>query len=45
MESRRAGIWLVLVVGVLLALISIFADQIGLGRRPDSAGNRRSGSS
>lgn len=34
MESRRAWTWLVLVVGVLLALISIFADQIGLGTMP-----------
>jgi hypothetical protein len=34
MESRRGWTWLVLVVGVLLALISIFADQIGLGATP-----------
>jgi hypothetical protein len=34
MESRPAWTWLVLVVGVLLALISIFADQIGLGATP-----------
>jgi uncharacterized membrane protein len=33
MESR-ARTWLVLVVGALLALISIFADQIGLGAMP-----------
>lgn len=34
MESRPAWTWTVLVVGVLLALISIFADQIGLGTTP-----------
>jgi hypothetical protein len=34
MESRRAWVWLVLVVGALLALVSIFADQLGLGATP-----------
>lgn len=34
MASRRAWSWLTLVVGVLLALISIFADQLGLGAMP-----------
>jgi hypothetical protein len=28
-------IWLVLVVGIVLALVSVFADQIGLGRTPN----------
>ena len=34
MASRRTWSWLTLVVGILLALISIFADQIGLGAMP-----------
>jgi uncharacterized membrane protein len=34
MQSRPAWTWIVLAVGVLLALISIFADQIGLGTTP-----------
>jgi uncharacterized membrane protein len=34
MQSRPAWTWIVLVVGVVLALISIVADQIGLGSMP-----------
>jgi hypothetical protein len=36
MASRTKWIWLVLVVvGIVLALVSVFADQIGLGRTPN----------
>ncbi len=34
MTSRQAWSWLMLVVGVVLAFISIFADRIGLGATP-----------
>ena len=34
MTSRQTWSWLMLVVGVVLALISIFADRIGVGATP-----------
>ena len=34
MASRRTWSWLVLVVGIVLALVSIFADPLGLGAKP-----------
>jgi uncharacterized membrane protein len=34
MTSRQARSWVMLVVGVVLAIISIFADRIGLGASP-----------
>jgi fumarate reductase subunit D len=34
MESRRIWSWLVLAVGVLLALGALLADKLGLGRSP-----------
>jgi len=34
MTSRQAWAWLMLVVGVVLALASILADRIGLGAMP-----------
>jgi hypothetical protein len=34
MTSRQAWSWLMLVVGLVLAIISIFADRIGLGATP-----------
>ena len=34
MAARRTWSWLVLVVGVLLAVISTFADQLGVGAMP-----------
>ena len=34
MASRRAWSSLVLVVGIVLALVSIFADRLGLGAEP-----------
>lgn len=34
MTSRQPSSWLMLVVGVVLAFISIFADRIGLGVMP-----------
>lgn len=34
MTSRQAGSWVMVAVGVVLALISIFADQIGVGAMP-----------
>jgi uncharacterized membrane protein len=32
--SERAVAWIIFVSGVVLALISIFADVIGVGREP-----------
>jgi hypothetical protein len=34
MTSRQAWSWVMVAVGVLLAIISIFADRIGLGATP-----------
>jgi uncharacterized membrane protein len=34
MASVPGWVWLVLAVGILLALVSLFADQIGLGKTP-----------
>jgi hypothetical protein len=34
MASQPGWIWLMLAVGILLALISLFADGIGLGSTP-----------
>ena len=34
MTSRRTWSWLMLVVGIVLAFVSIFADRIGLGAMP-----------
>ena len=34
MTSRQTWSWLPLVVGIVLAFISIFADRIGLGAAP-----------
>ncbi len=34
MVPRRAWSWLVLVLGILLALVSSFADSLGLGATP-----------
>jgi hypothetical protein len=34
MTSRQAWSWLMVAVGVVLAMISIFADRIGLGATP-----------
>jgi uncharacterized membrane protein len=34
MTSGQAWSWLMLVVGIVLAIISIFADRIGLGVTP-----------
>jgi uncharacterized membrane protein len=34
MASRRTWSWLALAVGILLALLSIFADRLGLGAMP-----------
>ena len=34
MTSQQTWSWLLLVVGVVLAFISIFADRIGLGGTP-----------
>ena len=34
MASQRVWSWLVLAVGILLALVSIFADPLGLGAEP-----------
>ncbi len=34
MTPRQAWAWLMLVVGVMLAFISIYADRIGLGATP-----------
>jgi len=34
MTSQQAWSWLMLAVGVVLAVISIFADRIGLGATP-----------
>jgi hypothetical protein len=33
MDNTMRG-WVVIVLGVLLVLISLFADQLGLGRHP-----------
>jgi LPXTG-motif cell wall-anchored protein len=32
--DHRMGGWVVIAVGMLLVLISLFADQLGLGRQP-----------
>jgi hypothetical protein len=34
MASRRGWSWLILAVGILLALVSLFADPLGLGAMP-----------
>ena len=34
MTSRQTWSWLMFVIGVVLAFISIFADRIGLGATP-----------
>ena len=34
MRDRRAGSWVILVLGILLALVSLFADPLGLGGEP-----------
>ncbi len=34
MTSRQAWSWLMLAAGVVLAFVSIFADQIGVGATP-----------
>jgi hypothetical protein len=34
MDNPMMRPWIVIVLGVLLVLISLFADQLGLGRHP-----------
>ena len=43
MAPGRAGSWVILVLGILLALVSVFADPLGVGGEPGFGWKQQTG--